>query len=134
MISLLKHGSYKLIETRRHTKILYLDSACFAWVEPPNIGEILVGSHNIHKTDCVLSLGRYRLYDVDDEPNLSDQIHLELEVGNGKWQGYLLLSGLPNMQKKRGRIIPTGEVIMGRSEIKSANASGRKQTAAAGRV
>lgn len=113
MINLLKSGLYKLIETKHHTKILYLDNEIYAWIEPVHIGEILVVSHKVHKTDCILSMGRYRLYDVDQVANLSDQLHLELEVGKNHWQGYLLLSGLPDSQKKRGRIIPTSEVITG---------------------
>lgn len=111
MIELNKAGTYKLIETKHHTKVLYLDNDTFAWVEPVNIGEILVTSHAIHKTDCVLSIGEYRIYHVDDEPNITDLLHLELEVGNMHWQGYLLLTGLPDDSKKRGRIVPTIEVI-----------------------
>ena len=113
MISLDRSGLYKLIETKHHTKVLYLDDDIYAWVDALNIGEILVTSHKMHKTDCVLSLGHYRLYHVDNEPYLHDQIHLELEVGRGRWQGYLLLSGLPDEQKLRGRIIPTEEVVSG---------------------
>lgn len=113
MITLLRSGMYKLIETKKHTKVLYLDSDIFAWVEPVQIGEILVVSHRVHKTDCVLSIGDYCLYDVADEPELSDQQHLELEVGKACWQGYLLLTGLPNQHKLRARIIPTSEVITG---------------------
>jgi hypothetical protein len=111
MITLIRAGLYKLIETKHHTKVLYLDNDIYAWVEPANIGEILVASRKVHKTDCVLSLGHYRIYDVEDESTLSDQMHLELEVGRRHWQGYLLLSGLPDSHKKRGRIIPTLEVI-----------------------
>src|SRR5688572_27157072 len=103
MISLLSSGRYKLIETVRHTKILHLDDETFAWVEPRNIGEILVVTHKTHKTDCVLSIGRFRLYDVHDEDHLSDQQHLELEVGPDYWQGYVLLTGLPDDDKPRGR-------------------------------
>ncbi len=113
MITLNKAGLYKLIETKHNTRVLYLDNDTYAWVEPRNIGEILVASRKVHKTDCVLSLGHYRLYDVKDEPALSDQMHLELEVGRNHWQGYLLLSGLPDFHKLRGRIIPTQEVITG---------------------
>jgi len=116
MINMLKFGLYKLIETKHHTKILYLDNDAYAWVEP-STGEILVISHAIHKTDCTLCVGRYYMYDVGDEPMLSDQIHLELEVGRGHWQGYLLLSGLPNDHKKRGRIIPTEEIITGNAKF-----------------
>jgi hypothetical protein len=118
MITMKRSGLYKLIETKHHTKVLYLDNDIFAWVEPVNIGEILVASHKVHKTDCVLSLGHYVMFDVEDEPNLSDQIHLELEVGSDHWQGYLLLTGLPDYHKKRGRIIPTSEVIMSNPRYK----------------
>lgn len=113
MITLRRSGMYKLIETKKHTKVLYLDNDIFAWVEPVQIGEILVVSHKVHKTDCILSIGDYCLYDIEDEPYLSDQPHLELEVGKDMWQGYLLLTGLPDSHKKRGRIIPTQEVIAG---------------------
>lgn len=111
MITLLKTGHYKLIETKHHTKVLYLDKASYAWVEPKNIGEILVVSHTMHKTDCVLSVGTYKLYHVDDEPNLTDLNHLELSLGDNQWQGYLLLTGLPDDHKKRSRIVPTTEII-----------------------
>jgi hypothetical protein len=118
MVTLHRSGLYKLIETKHHTKVLYLDNDVYAWVEPINIGEIVVTSHKVHKTDCVLSFGHYRLYDVDDEPNLSDQLHLELEIGKNKWQGYLLLTGLPDEYKKRGRIIQTYEIIAGNPRYK----------------
>lgn len=111
MITLQQSGLYKLIETKHHTKVLYLDGEVYGWVEPAKIGEILVTSHNVHKTDCVLSLGAYRIYDVVDEPELSDQLHLELDVGQKTWQGYLLPTGLPDHRKTRSRIIPTHEII-----------------------
>jgi hypothetical protein len=111
MITLHKSGRYKLIETKANNKVLYLDNHVYAWVEPVSIGEILVYSHKVHKTDCVLSMGSYKLYTVKNEPTLSDQVHLELEVGEDHWQGYLLLSGLPDDHHKRGRIIPTHETI-----------------------
>lgn len=117
MISLLRSGVYKLVETKHHTKILSFDSAVFAWLEPAGIGEILVASYKKHKADCVLSVGRYNLYDVDDEPHLSDQQHLELDAGMDNWQGYLLPTGLPDSSKKRSRIIPTGEVITHNPDI-----------------
>jgi len=113
MIRLRRKGLYRLVETKRHTKVLYLDNDIYAWVEPVHIGEILVISHKVHPTDCVLSLGDYCLYDVEDEPALSDLPHLELEVGKDSWQSYLLLTGLPDDHKKRGRIVPTKEYITG---------------------
>jgi hypothetical protein len=111
MIDLITSGHYELIETKHNTKILYLDDNTYAWVEPTSIGEILVTTHNVHKTDCTLSIGEYRLYSVDDQPRLTDLIHLELAVGDNRWQGYLLLTGLPDDKKKRARIVPTHEVI-----------------------
>ena len=118
MITSLRQGFYKLIETKRHTKVLYLDNDTYAWVEPANIGEILVSSHRTHKADCILSMGHYHLYDVVDEPAFSDQMHLELEAGKNVWQGYLLLTGLPDRHKKRARIIPTQETITGNLRLK----------------
>lgn len=112
MIKLYQQGSYQLIETKGQTKVLILDdSETFAWINAADIGEILVTSHKKHKTDCVLALGKYRLYEVKNEPKLTDLDHLELLVGEGKWQGYLLPTGLPNDEKKRNRIIPTEEIV-----------------------
>lgn len=112
MIKLIREGTYQLVETKSQTKILTLDyTDVFAWVNAKDIGEILVTTHKPHKTDCILSLGTYRIYEVKDELNLTDLIHLELSVGEGKWQGYLLLSGLPTDKKKKNRIIPTREII-----------------------
>lgn len=112
MIQILARGEYKLIETKHDTKILILDNEkTFAWVTVANIGEILVASHKLHKEDNVLAIGKYRLYDVENDPKFTDQQHLELQVGCGYWQGYLLPHGLPTEEKKRNRIIPTTEVL-----------------------
>lgn len=115
MIQLLSQGTYKLIETHSQTKILTLDDEdkkqTFAWINAADIGEILVVSHKKHKTDHILAIGRYRLYEVEKEPDLTDLQHLELYVGANTWQGYLLTSGLPTDEKKRNRIIPTEEII-----------------------
>lgn len=112
MIRLLKEGIYRLLETRNDTKILTLDAKeTFAWITATGIGEILVTTHQAIPTDTILSLGNYRLYEVKDEPDLTDLRHLELHAGNGTWQGYLLPLGLPTTKEKRHRIIPTDEII-----------------------
>ena len=112
MIKLTDQGTYHLIETKGHTKILTLDKKkSYAWVNAEDIGEILVTSHKSHAVDHVLAVGKYRLYKVKDEKNLTDLDHLELFVGEGLWQGYLLTSGLPTDEKIRNRIIPTKETI-----------------------
>lgn len=112
MMKLLQQGQYRLIETRGQTKILILNrQKTFAWINAADIGEILVASHKSHKADHILAVGNYRLYEVKNEPTFTDLLHLELLVGEGMWQGYLLPTGLPNEEKKRNRIIPTKEII-----------------------
>ena len=113
MIKTIIDGVYGLIETKDHIKILTLDERQFAWIASGGIGEILVTSHNPHKVDHWLAIGKYRLYDVKDEPKLVDQQHLELHVGTKRWQGYLLPTGIPVNKKKRSRIIATKELIPG---------------------
>lgn len=119
MLTLIREGHYKLIETKHQTKILTLDHDVIAWPETKEFGELLVATHRTHRTDCVLGLGHYNLYDVVDEPGIADTMHLELEVGKNCWQGYLLLNGLPDKQKLRVRVIPTHEVITGNPRFKS---------------
>ena len=117
MIRTVNDGYYKLIETKNQTKILILDEKdTFAWINVSFIGELLVKSHKSLTIDAILALGRYRIYDVKNEPDLTDLLHLELFVGDGKWQGYLLTTGLPTGESKRTRIIPTKETITNTSD------------------
>lgn len=112
MIKTIQTGEYTLIETKDQVKILTLDGKqSFAWITAHDIGGLLVVSHVSHKANLILAIGKYRMYEVKDEPNVTDLIHLELMVGEGKWQGYLLLKGLPAGAKKRNRIVPTNELI-----------------------
>jgi hypothetical protein len=111
MIKLHKKGKYSLVETRNDVKVLKLDKKTFVWVFTKSIGEILVATHRGHKTDQKLAKGEYRIYDVKNEPELVDQLHLELTIGEGDWQGYLLPTGFPKVKKTRSRIIPTNELI-----------------------
>jgi hypothetical protein len=111
MIKLVRYGQYELYETKHQTKVLALDDDIFAWVNVDGIGEILVSSKGAHDIECVLCKGTYKIYEVKDEPNFTDLLHLELFVGDGAWQGYLLTSGLPNDEKIRSRVIPTNEII-----------------------
>jgi hypothetical protein len=112
MIKLVQEGRYELIGTQHHIRMLVLQGLkVFAWIYAEGIGELLVTSRKSHKVDHILATGRYRLYEVKDVPKLTDLVHLELHVGNGIWQGYLLPTGLPNDKKKRNRIISTHEII-----------------------
>lgn len=117
MITLVKKGRYTLIETRNDTKVLTLDGKSYIWIFTRSIGEMLISTHKSHKTDQKLSKGEYRLYEVKDEPKLVDTLHLELAIGEGDWQGYLLITGFPQKTKMRSRIIPTNEVISNRDSF-----------------
>lgn len=111
MITMIKKGLYRLIETYNNTKILLLDHEVYAWIYAKNIGGLLVLASIPKRFTDVISEGAYHLYDVFNEPELTDLEHLELQAGNEKWQGYLLLSGLPEEDHPKSRIIPTGELI-----------------------
>jgi len=111
MIRLLKQGKSRLVVSRDGVKIIYLGPQGYLWTMAKGIGEILSFSKHPHKLSHVLSYGNYKLYSVKDEPKLVDLQHLELYVGKDKWQGYLLLTGLPTDKKIRSRIVPTSEVI-----------------------
>lgn len=110
MIKLLSEGDYLLGETKNGTKIVKLDSkGNFAWLHSPKIGDILMKSKNT-KTEKTLAQGYFRFYEVENEPRLTDLIHLEVCIGKGSWQGYLLPTGLPKT-KDKNRIISTKELI-----------------------
>lgn len=112
MIRLVQQGDFSLIETNGMIKILTIDSAKdFVWINAEGIGEILIASHCPHKPKQLIAKGKYRLYDVKNEPKLTDIKHFELFVDNGKWRGYLLPTGLPTDEENKNRIIPTREVI-----------------------
>lgn len=111
MIRVIDSGTYRIVETKRSTKILYLGKVPYVWIRPASIGEILVSSHHENESDTNVSTGLYKLYDVEDEEYLTDLQHLELEYGHDAWQGYLLPTGLPSGTKLRARIIPTDQLI-----------------------
>jgi hypothetical protein len=111
MIKLITKGKYQLVGTRDRKITLFLDGQGYHWSFAPRIGELLTFSKKLHKQRYLLAQGDYRIYGVKDEPKLVDLQHLELSVGGGQWQGYLLLTGLPTAKKIRSRIEPTDEII-----------------------
>jgi hypothetical protein len=112
MIKEIKKGDYTLTQTKFETRILTLDDTkSYAWIVAEGIGEILVLTDDEHTLSATLSTGEYVLYDVEDEPELTDLVHLELQTGAHSWQGYLLTNGLPTEKAKRHRIIPTDQLI-----------------------
>lgn len=112
MITLRETGLYRLTETPHRMKLLSLSRhGKFILTGIEGIGDILAVTRRPHRVHAVLSAGEYRIYSVDDEPKLSDQLHMELEIGREQWQGYLLPTGLPEGEKLRSRIIPTTERV-----------------------
>lgn len=111
MIKLITKGNYRLVGTSNREIILYLNDQGYHWGYFPTIGNVLTFSKQSHTQSYMLTQGKYNLYKVDDESKLVDLDHLELSVGLRQWQGYLLLTGLPNARKIRSRIEPTNEVI-----------------------
>lgn len=121
MIRLLKDGAYKLIETKKQTKILIMDkNAIYQFWHLP-VGEIIISTYEKDIFDSIFSYGRYRLYEVKKEKDLTDHMHLELFVGNGIWQGYLLPTGLPTEKKKITTIMVTEEIITKTLKIVNTN-------------
>ncbi len=123
MIRMLEKGKYLLFETKNHTRMLSLDASNnYAWIYT-KVGEILVMSDEEFTPKEAISQGNYRIYSVKGEPDFTDLMHLELFVGDGKWQGYLLPTRFPDLKKKRSRIIPTDEVITVYSPAESSSSS-----------
>lgn len=119
MITKSRTGSYRIALTHRRTKMLYLDDQHFAWLTTKDIGDILVASHRDQDIEVMLGTGHYCMYQVEDEPQLTDVWHLELQYGQTTWQGYLLPAGLPDAINPRRRIIPTHQIITGNAEYRS---------------
>ncbi len=112
MIRLILKGDYRIIETKNRNRLLILDNRRkYAWETHDGIGEILTATHKPQREDHILAQGKYRLYFVEEEPDLADLTHLEMHEGKGQWQGYLLPLGFPYGKKVRSKIIPTGETI-----------------------
>lgn len=115
MISIINRGQYRLIETTEKKRILILNNKdTFAWFNVGNAGEIIERFYGKIQEENTLAEGSYRLYHVHYEEKLTPEIHLELFVGEGKWQGYLLPEGLPVSTKKQEKqypITPTKELI-----------------------
>lgn len=112
MIKLVDSGIYELVQTVNQAKVLTLHGRKhYAWINAQNIGEILVATKKLHKISYIISSGKFRLYEVRDEPEFTDLFHLELLVEGGKWQGFILPTKLPTLADNKNRIIPTDELI-----------------------
>lgn len=111
MVRLINDGTFRLMETNHGIKLLKLNHKMYAWIVAPRIGSLLIYSAYPHKIVDILSRGHFQLYSVIDDAHLSDGLHLEVEVGERSWQGYLLLTGLPDRVNTRKPIMPTRELV-----------------------
>jgi hypothetical protein len=109
-----------MFQTKSGTRILDLDGQVeYSWISTENVGEILVTVKRKIKANYLIVRGKYRLYEVKDEAGLTDLNHLELYVGEGHWQGFLLPTGLPGKIDIRNKIIPTSELITQTSNLRA---------------
>jgi hypothetical protein len=120
VIRLVNQGSYKLIGTWGGTKILILnDKDRFAWMHAGDkIGEILVSTRKKFADHYTLARGKFRIYEVRNRDKQNTGTHLELYIGEGMWQGFLLPKGLPKGRDIRNKIIPTHQVITEASRLR----------------
>ena len=107
MIHIVQRGLYSLVKTRSRKMILILDKKNIFKLSRQNI-QLL---SQVNDIACKVCMCAYRLYDVKDEGMLTDQMHLELCIGKGHWQGYLLPEGLPTKHTSKKPIVPTQELI-----------------------
>jgi len=120
MIRLIGNGRYLLIETKNWPKVITLENnfgrkSRYAMTSTNGTREILKADQQPHEAECILAAGKYRLYEVKNEPGIKTCKHLELFIGEGYWQGYLLPAGFPIERKTGKKIIPTKELITKRT-------------------
>jgi len=112
MIKILDQGCYQLYKATNESKLLTIDKKKnYIWNKQADKEDITLCAYKNSKKDELLTVGKYRLYAVKNENDLSDGEHLELFVGDGKWQGYLLPTSLPSDKKLTSPIYPTEEII-----------------------
>lgn len=113
MIKLLESGRYELVETTNDLRALMLGNAkTFLWKNSGCSGNLeYISKFNPSLICCTLAANNYRLYDVENEPNLTSGQHLELYAGKRKWQPYLLSKCLPTAKDKKTPISKIDNVI-----------------------
>lgn len=111
MITVIDRGSYCLLENKKQGKMLIFDGKkSYSIKDYGSLKKIYFNPLRNVKNDCLLCMGNFRLYKVSNEEHLSSNFHLELNIGQGQWQGYLLPKGLPK-NRTINKIIPTQELI-----------------------
>lgn len=111
MITVLQTGTYQLYK-QDSTRLLTLNGKKrYLWQKNHGPTEYLTLLPRQERTAELSASGAFRLYDVKKETNLTDGMHLELFVGEGCWERYLLPDKLPNVKAKVSDIVKTDECI-----------------------
>lgn len=95
------------MQTQFGEKLLILDKKQFCW----RGGELWVVQFQKKAEDKVLCSGKYMVFQVEGEDELTPVMHLELSVRDGAIQGFLMPSGLPEMEGCKRKIVPTLEKV-----------------------
>lgn len=108
MIRLIRWGNYRLAMIAEGNALISIDDDVYSLY--PDYKTMGLSDADM---DAALTLhhGDYRLYDVYDEPQLAETIHLELEDEDGYIKSYLLPRGLPGNSKRRVRQLTTTQQI-----------------------
>lgn len=113
MIRLIQWGRYRLAIIAEGNTIISVDNAVYSLFPDSKTLEIFDTPVSRIGTESAISLhhGEYRMYDVYDELQLAETIHLELEDEDGYVMSYLLPRGLPDQARRRVRQITTTQQI-----------------------
>lgn len=108
MIRLIQWGNYRLAMIAEGNAFISIDDDVYSLY--PDYKTMESSEADM---DAALTLhhGDYKLYDVYDEPQLTETIHLELEDEDGYIKSYLLPQGLPVNSKRRVRQLTTTQQI-----------------------
>lgn len=113
MIRLIRWGEYRLAIIAEGSTIIAIDDDVYSVFPEQATLEIYdkLASYIPAASALTLHQGNYRVFDVYDEPQLTETIHLELEDEDGYVKSYLLPRGWPNESLRRVRQIPTAQQI-----------------------
>lgn len=74
-------------------------------------GEMSFVSTSSIGIDGKILSGRFRMYETTDEAQFADGTHLELCEGEGKWNCYVLPTGLPNEKELQKEYFSTNKCV-----------------------
>lgn len=117
MIRLIQWGRYRLAIIAEGNTIMSIDGRTYSLFSNSNTLELFDELAASIRAEAAITLhhGDYRMYDVYDELDLAETIHLELEDEDGYVKSYLLPHGLPEESRRQVRQLPTTQQITNES-------------------